>query len=333
MGDPASPESVRAVGIDGGGTHTRVLIADGKGRALGAGESGSGNLHDVGRERLTRQVEEAWRAAWAAAGEEPRAADAVFCAMASVGTASNRGTVREVVADVGVAPLDRIEVDIDLVGALAGGLAGGDGIALIAGTGSSCFGRDANGRTFQSGGWGSLLDDVGSATWLGTQAMVAAIRAFDGRGEATALEGAVLDELELDHMRELLPKIDGGGETRARRAQLARLVTQAASDGDAVARGLLEQGADALAECVEAGWRTLEFGDGPVEVAVTGGLAENVPAYRDLVHAAVVARVPVARCVPARTSNVVGAALVALQRTSVGLTDEARARLVESGAA
>ena len=40
-----------------------------------------------------------------------------------------------------------VEVDIDLVAALAGGLAGDDGIALIAGTGSSCFGRDGTRRT------------------------------------------------------------------------------------------------------------------------------------------------------------------------------------------
>ena len=150
-----------AVGIDGGGTSTRVLLVGGDGRRLGQGQSGSGNLHDVGEARLASHLEEAWREAWAAAGAEPRRADSVFCAMASVGTPGNREAVRDVVTRVGIGAPGAVAVDIDLVGALAGGLGGGDGIVLIAGTGSSCYGRDGSGRTFQCGGWGSLLDDVG----------------------------------------------------------------------------------------------------------------------------------------------------------------------------
>lgn len=328
MSDPNASPPV-AAGVDGGGTSTRVLLVDHEGRRVGEGQSGSGNLHDVGEAQLAVNLEEAWRSAWAAAGLEPKPLESVFCAMASVGTAGNRETVQRLVAAQRFGALEDVEVDIDLVAALAGGLAGDDGIALIAGTGSSCFGRDGTRRTFQSGGWGSLLDDVGSATWLGTRAMVAAIRAFDGRGPATSLEGGVMAALDLGHMRDLLPAIDGGVDVRPRRAALARLVTEAAAQGDAVAAGLLEQGADALAECAEAVWRTLDFGDGPVQVTLTGGLGENVPAYRDLVHRAVEGRIPAASCTLARASNVVGAALVALQRRPEGLPRTARERLIQ----
>ncbi len=327
MTEPANPGAV-AVGIDGGGTSTRVLLVDAAGRRLGEGQSGSGNLHDVGESQLAAHVEEAWRGAWAAAGLEPRAAASVFCAMASVGTPRNRETVRELVSRVGVGAPGAVEVDIDLVGALAGGLGGGDGIVLIAGTGSSCFGRDASGSTFQSGGWGSLLDDVGSATWLGTGAMIAAIRAFDGRGPATSLEESVMETLGLGHMRELLPVIDSGAGVRARRAGLARLVTEAAGAGDEVAQGLLAAGAAALAECVEAVHGRLNFGGQAVEVALTGGLGENVPAYRELVHGAVERRIPGTRCIMARASNLVGAALEALQRLPGGAEPAARGRLL-----
>ncbi len=301
-----------AVGIDGGGTSTRVLLMDAQGATLGLGQSGSGNLHDVGAEQLARHIDEAWRGAWAAAGAPPRAATAAFCAMASVGTSNNRETVQEVVANVGVAQLDRVTVDIDLAGALAGGLGGSHGIALIAGTGSSCYGRDRAGQAFQSGGWGSLLDDVGGATWIGTQAMVAAIREFDGRGPATSLSSAILAHFEIDHMRELLPKVDGDGSARAARAQLAKLVTAAALDGDAVALGILERGADALAECAVAVSQRLDFSDDErIEVVATGGLAENSAHYLDLIHRAVTTHVPRAVCVLPRMSNVEGAAMLA----------------------
>ncbi len=320
-----------AIGIDGGGTSTRVLLVDGEGRRLGEGQSASGNLHDVGASRLAAHVEEAWRGAWAVAGLDPRPADSVFCAMASVGTPRNREAVRDVVTGVGVGAPGAVEVDIDLVGALAGGLGGGDGIVLIAGTGSSCFGRDGSGTTFQSGGWGSLLDDVGSATWLGTGAMIAAIRAFDGRGPETTLEGRIMETLDLGHMRELLPAIDSGAEVRSRRAALARLVTEEAAAGDAEALRLLGEGADALAECAGAVFGRLDFAEGPVEVALTGGLGQNVPAYRDMVHRAVERRIPRARCVGARASNLVGAALVALEGLAGGVSPAARARLLDVG--
>ncbi|MEM8711068.1 MAG: BadF/BadG/BcrA/BcrD ATPase family protein [Planctomycetota bacterium] len=312
-----------AVGIDGGGTSTRVLLVDADGATLGLGKSGSGNLHDVGEARLRAHIDDAWRRAWAqvngGAGSEPERLGAAFCAMASVGTPGNRETIQRVVAEVGVAALDDVEVDVDLAGALAGGLGGTPGIAIIAGTGSSCFGRDAAGSTFQSGGWGSLLDDVGGATWIGTQAMVAAVRAFDGRGPSTTLFDAVLAHFSLSHMRELLPKVDADGTTRAARAQLAKLVTEAHLGGDEVSRDILVRGADALAECAEAVAGKLAFSpDSPLEVVATGGLAENFEPYRALIHQSVEERIPRATCVLPRHTNVEGAAMLALARLQTG---------------
>lgn len=299
-------------GVDGGGTSTRVLVATLDGKVLGEGRSGSGNLHDVGEAVLARHVEEAWRAAWARAGAAPRSAKRAFCSMASVGTPSNRETVERLVARIGLAPPDRIRVDIDLVAALAGGLGGEPGIALIAGTGSSCFGRDAAGRTLQVGGWGSLLDDVGGATWVGTQAMVAAVRAHDGRGGATSLEARVLEHFGLSEMRELLPRIDAEGATRSRRAEMARLVTEEAERGDEAARAILEAGAEGLAECAAVVGRELDFGARGPAVVVTGGLAAGAPGYLAACHRALERRIPGARCVLAAASNGRGAVLEAL---------------------
>ena len=300
------------MGVDGGGTSTRVVIAALDGTVLGTGEGGSGNLHDVGERILQENIELAWRLAWRDANRIPRPAVAAVLAMASVGTGGNRETVRRIAEEIGLAAVDSIRVDIDLVAALAGGLGGEPGIALIAGTGSSCYGRDAFGTTVQVGGWGSLLDDVGGATWVGTQAMVAAIRAFDGRGQATILEERVMERFGLGNMRELLPKVDAEANVRAARAQLSRLVTVAAAEGDEVAIKILRVGADALAECVATAHRQLRFDGEGVPVVVTGGLAENVPEYRMMIHGAVSGVLPQAQCIPPVTSNASGAVLEAL---------------------
>ena len=314
--------------VDGGGTSTRVLLGRADGTLLGEGRGPSGNLHDVGREGLERNVREALDGALAAAGLGEARATRVFCGMASVGTAPERALVAEVVEAIGLAPRDRVDVATDIVAAHSAALAGAPGVALIAGTGSSCLGRDAEGRMHQVGGWGSLLDDVGGATWIGTQAMVAAVRAFDGRGEPTALTDAVMDHFGLAHLRELLVVVDANPLPRGARADLSPLVTEAAADGDPVACGVLARGAEALAECVAAAARVLGLGGDGVPVAATGGLVENVPVYRTLIHEAVERALPTARCQEPATTNVRGAFLEALRAHHGAIPDGARQRVL-----
>ncbi|MFN9960379.1 MAG: hypothetical protein ACK55I_45430, partial [bacterium] len=55
--------------------------------------------------------------------------------------------------------------DVELVHFAAFG--SGEGIALIAGTGSIALLRDRHNEFVRSGGWGSTVDDAGSGTWLG----------------------------------------------------------------------------------------------------------------------------------------------------------------------
>ncbi|MEO1697636.1 MAG: BadF/BadG/BcrA/BcrD ATPase family protein [Planctomycetota bacterium] len=324
----AAPDHELVVGVDGGGTSTRVVVGAPDGRVLGEGSAGSGNLHDVGAERLAENIGAAWRDASTAGGVAPDPdRTTVLCAMASVGTAPERARVADLVAGLGIAPPERVTVDVDLIAALAAALGGEPGVAVIAGTGSSCLGRDPSGARWQAGGWGSLLDDVGGATWVGTQAMVAAVRAHDGRGEATALTGMVQEQFGLAHLRELLVRVDANHLPRGERAALAPLVTAAAEEGDRAALGILRRGAEALAECVGAAVRRLDFGAGEVLVGVTGGLADGVPAYRELCHDEVHRTVPSARCVEPRTDNARGAFLEALRVHQGGtLRADVRAR-------
>lgn len=314
--------------VDGGGTSTRVLLGRADGVVLGEGRAGPGNLHDVGREGLARNVREALDGALASAGLSEARAARVFCGMASVGTEPERAVVAEAVASIGLAARDSVDVATDIVAAHSAALAGAPGVALIAGTGSSCLGRDAEGRTHQVGGWGSLLDDVGGATWIGTQAMVAAVRAFDGRGDATALTDAVMQHFGLAHLRELLVVVDANHLPRGARADLSPLVTGAAADGDPVACGVLARGAEALAECVAAAARVLSLGPGEVAVAATGGLVENVPVYRTLIHEAVERALPAACCKEPATTNVRGAFLEALRAHHGALPRDVVARVV-----
>lgn len=301
------------LGVDGGGSSTRVAIVSFDGEVLAEGSAGPGNLHDVGEGGLSRNLDEARSAAFDALGIEPRPAAAAFLGMASVVTPQDR---RRVAALAGTfAPTEHIHVDHDLRISLAGGLAGRPGIAVIAGTGSSCFGRNAEGATWMAGGWGSLLDDRGSAFDLGRGALAACVRAFDGRGPETLLSERVWARLGLSAWRELLSKVDEGELSRSGIAGLAPLVTDSALEGDQVARDLIEAGVEELARAVRA--VASKLGMEAPEISPTGGLASAGPVHREPFVRAVRRHLPEAKVVDPRLSPVHGAGLLALESLGI----------------
>jgi len=318
---PPHPPIETYLGIDGGGTSTRCVIversADGKLGILGEGRGDSGNLHDVGAERLREHLGHAWGQAWSAAGREPTPSAAVFCGMASVVTPTDRAAVRDAVVGVGMARAEDVQVDHDLRIALAGGLAGRSGIVSIAGTGSSCFGRNASGDTWMAGGWGSFLDDRGSSFDLGRGAMIACARAHDRRGRETLLSATLQDRLGIGEWRELLARVDAEGLTRAEVASLAPLVTDAANADDPVALELIDNGTAALAECVATVARELDVSD--PRVTATGGLASSGTTWWRSYERAVIGLVPAAHVVPSSLSPLHGAALLAIEAAGVAI--------------
>lgn len=310
------------VGIDGGGTRTRAAVVNESGQVLGLGMAGPSNYDDVGIATARDHIGQAVRQAWQEAGLPPRPSDAVFLGMAGVVSEADRATIRQIALELGLAPAAQIHVDHDIRIALAGGLAGQPGIALIVGTGSSCYGRQADGRSWRAGGWGHLLDDLGSGYYLGLQAMIAAVRAADGRGPGTVLFPAVMGALKLGDIQDLMRRLYHQGLTRAEIAAMAPLVLRAAADGDVIARQIIERGADELALMVETVARQLDFLPGPVSVTVTGGLARSGPVYWGPLCAAIQRRIPASQVVEPILPPVLGAALLALEAMGVELSPE-----------
>jgi N-acetylglucosamine kinase-like BadF-type ATPase len=304
-------------GIDGGGTKTRAALLADSGELLGVASAGPSNYDDIGEEIAKRNIDNAFREAWRQTGEPSRSCDAVFLGMAGVVSETDRATIRQIACDLKLAPPKHVGVDHDIRISLAGSLAGQEGIALIVGTGSSCYGRRTDGRDWRAGGWAHLLDDFGSGYYLGLQSMIAAVRAIDGRGAPTALTKSLLAALELHDIQDIMRRLYHDGMGRAEVAALAPLVIHAAANGDAVARQIIERGVDELALMVETVARKLEFLPGQVLVGVTGGVAHSGSTYKEPLYAAIRRRVPTAEIVEPRLPPVLGAALLALESLGV----------------
>lgn len=300
------------LGIDGGGTSTRALLCDERGRVLGLGTGGVANHLHAGWDGAAQSLRAAVDGAFAAAGLTAASCAAAFLGMAAAASDETRQRWRELAHRLGLAAAPAaIGVDHDIRIALAGGLAGRPGIALIAGTGSSCYGRTAAGATWQAGGWGSILDDGGGGYWLGLRAVGAAIRGDDGRGPATALRERILDRLHVSNLREIVTRLHDGTLVRHELARLAEDVMACAAAGDAPAQELLARGAGELATMVRAVAHKL-FPAAAPEVVLAGSTA-NAAAYAPVIRASVAHEVPAARVVPAELAPVAGATLLALE--------------------
>lgn len=298
------------VGVDGGGTKTKVVVADEQGHEL-ATATGGGSAARPGQttqaaEMIAQTVKEAL-AACERQDEVPR----VLCAgLAGAGREPERQAVREALVRLEVA--DHVIVEPDATVALVDAFGDGPGILLVSGTGSACFGRSHTGAFGRCGGWGLNIGDEGSGAWIGRKALSIVAAAADGREPETALLPAVLTALELESSDGLV--VWAAHADPAALAKLASTVITVAATGDLRANSLLAMAAEELVTHVRALARQL-FADerASIPVALAGGLMERGSFLRKLVEVRLKSAVPGAEVrlepvVPAR-----GAVRMAMQ--------------------
>jgi N-acetylglucosamine kinase-like BadF-type ATPase len=254
------------IGIDGGGSKTQAIAASPDGRVLGRGTAGPSNYQGVSLPSAQAAIDRAVGAALAEAGLPQASVDAVCLGLAGVGRADDRAVFDDWVRRQFPGAAFRVANDAELV--LAAGSDAGWGLAVIAGTGSIAYGRNAGGTVARAGGWGPLLGDEGSGYAIGRAALRAAASSHDGRAAPTTLLGAILVHWNLTDATELIGKAYRPPLAPSEVASVAALVERAAEEGDAVACGILDQAGRDLAVTAAAVARRLEMeGDTPCAVA------------------------------------------------------------------
>jgi N-acetylglucosamine kinase len=303
------------LGVDGGQSSTTVLIGDESGRVLGAGEAGPCNHAgaEEGRARFERAVKEGLEAACERAGLDLAT---VRFESACLGMSGGPEDKQAILA--ATLRAERLMVTNDAAIALSGATATGQGIAAIAGTGSIAFGRNAEGRTARTGGWGYIFGDEGSGFDIARQALRAALRMEEGWGPPTSLRQALLDATGSRNANEVLHLFYTCEWHRSRVALLASLVDAAAAERDAVAMVILNRTAVELATLVAAIRSQLwKPGDG-VDVAYIGGVFQSSTVLERF--GTLVELEPGNRCGPPRHGPAEGALLEAYR--AVGLNPE-----------
>ena len=280
----APPAGARGyLGVDGGGTKTHAVIVDESGHERGRGHAASANITAVGTETAVANILAAVHAAQQSAGHTAPLAGA-WLGLAGIDRPEDAAALRPRLC--AVATTLRLTNDGELV---LGALERGQGVALIAGTGSIAFGRGIHGDPLRAGGWGHVMGDEGSGYDIGRRALRAVTRASDGRGRPTVLVERILAHWRLDRPDELIDYVHrtvGSAEIAA----LAPLVLRAARECDETAAEIAQSAADELALLAVTVGDGLGYRDAPVPLALGGSLLVRDTHFRQRVLAAVTAR-------------------------------------------
>jgi N-acetylglucosamine kinase-like BadF-type ATPase len=302
------------LGVDGGASGTRCVIANASGELLGRGTGEPSNPITVGVDAAADAITEAVDGAVESCG----------VGRFSVACMGIAGAMRPLVLGAlrsRLATLDvkKLEITSDAVIALAGATGCRPGVVVIAGTGSVAYGESEGGETARAGGWGWRLGDEGSGNYIGNRALIAAVRSHDGRGPPTILAEKVRTALGLTDMSELIDRVYLGGMGVEDISALAALVGEAAEEGDREAFRILEDaGAELGAAALTVARKLVLSGD--FIVAPTGG-AFNLGLLKFSFDEALKQGASQCCIISPRFEPAVGAALLALKELGVDICE------------
>ena len=257
------------VGIDGGGTRTRGVLADTQGNVLSSAETGLTNIQISGPEKCASTIQHLIQQLLKKTSIKETDIAHTYLGLAGAGRETDKKKARDALHNIGI---QKLTIETDARIALAGAFGGGEGIILICGTGSICYGKAKNSKMIRSGGWGYLLGDEGSGYFIVREALIAALKDLDGRGDSTTLRKAFEKHFSVQQIDEIIPQVYGGSLDRAAISALAPIVFETAKAGDKEAYKIITMTAIEQSKMITAVAKRLPFHDETIKVSLIGSV-------------------------------------------------------------
>lgn len=261
------------IGIDGGGTKTALKLADEGGKIILSMEGGPCNINSMGKEAVERMLKELIGASLEKAQLTMEQIKVLCIGTAGVDRPSDKLIMKDIIRAAGFN--NKTIITNDAVTALYGGVGGNEGVILISGTGSICYGRNSEGEAKRAGGWGHLIGDEGSGYYIGINAINKIARGFDGIEEKTVITDLILEYLKLESASDLIQFVYRSGAGKSEIASLAKLVDEAYKQGDSIAEEILLKAAFELFLISKAVIDKLKLNNKKITLAVNGSVIEK----------------------------------------------------------
>ncbi len=264
------------LGLDAGGSATRWALGDATGAIIGAGEVPAASGHLYGAEERARfeRMAAALRGAIGAV-EVTKVVAGITGIAAATPEAALAASLLGNALGIDVA---RVQIDDDMWIAYHAAFKPGEGHLVYCGTGSIGVHVAAGGSVVRVGGRGMLIDDAGSAFWIGRTALELIWRRFDDDPHAQGrLAAEIFAAIGGDSWDAARAYVYGGG-----RNAVAALAVAVARADDADARAILHAAGGELARLA----RALVRRAGVRPVALAGRAAHLHPAISEGFRAA-----------------------------------------------
>ena len=276
---------MKVLGIEGGGTRTTALLADGADQVLASLSAGPGNLRLLDDEQLTTLLA-------SLRDQLPAKPDRIGIGMAGVRTAADRARLTQAVARTW--PDTPAVVADDLLLAIEAESWSADcagQVLLLSGTGSCSLCRHRDGRTVKVGGRGHIIGDRGSACDIAVHALRSTVTISDIEAGWPALGGDMLAFLQMNDPEALIEWSMSASKTEI--ASLAQVVFEAAaSRQDEIAVAILRRASDRLSkDAVHCAARIAAPGE-KIQFLLNGSTLLKNPWFADEVTAKILAARP-----------------------------------------
>jgi N-acetylglucosamine kinase-like BadF-type ATPase len=297
------------IGIDGGGTKTRVQASLGDPfRPTFSRDYPASNYNNISVDEVVALLVRVREDLSLAFGAEAVSRARLAMGTAGVDRPADAVAYKDMLARAGFACPSYVANDAII--ALVGANGARAGALLLAGTGSIAVGIAKDGGEVRVGGWGAEISDEGSGFRLGIDAITAVMRSYDGVLPPTLLTGRLLAHFALPGPEGFVDLVYLSGPLPIDAiASAAPIVLSAAEDGDAAASAIVSEGAGRLADMARA--LASKMGLSGFRLSTAGGLLDKSEFYRAKVSQQIARRLPGLEISPRLNEPCAGALVLA----------------------
>ncbi len=266
------------LGIDGGGTKTKVIVINELEEIVFENVSGPSSVDTVSREETLKAFLDSLKGL-----NKEITFKACFAGLGGIVFNHDKETVISLMKELPQVNSDTIlKAENDMHNALYSGLLFDEGIALIAGTGMVAFGKDLDGKEAKCGGWGYKEGDLGSAYSMGKRALRYMIRAYDGRYEIDDFAKEIALKVGLKRPEDIIKIMNELHLNRTAVADLSRIVNKYANAGNEYASIIADKMTDELVLAVSGVLKQLNLKE--KRLVVVGSLGNLDGLFKTLLH-------------------------------------------------
>jgi glucosamine kinase len=254
------------VGIDGGGTKTKLRVEDEEGHLLAQGKGGPANIR-ISVETSWKSIRELIDRTLDSIHLKLEDSDVLFHAGFGLAGTEIPDAVHEFLARPH--PFRTLLLKSDAYAACLGAHDGEDGSIIIIGTGVVGY-QISKEKSLQVGGWGFPHADEGGGAWLGLQGIRHTLQSLDFREKKTDLTESIFEHFN-HNLTQLVVWANKANSSRF--AEIAPIVIEHVQKKEPLAIHLIQRAAK---EIDKVGHALMQRGENSLPCSLFGGIASYI---------------------------------------------------------